>query len=193
MNNHHHLTQLIVSWQNGNRLAERELYQLCYLQLHTIAHNAIAKSQQKFGSDNTTLSKAMLDTQALVNEAYIKLAQCQSLELNNRKQFFLLVAKITQQILIDHARAIKTDKRSAHGQPPKLEHHDIDQFLSAAKLLEVFESHYPRQAKALKLKYFSGLKLDEISLLMECSRSLVQKDILFSKAWLNASLQQNQT
>ncbi|CAM4274678.1 ECF-type sigma factor [Vibrio agarivorans] len=186
-----HLTQLIVAWQQGDQLAEQQLYQLCYLKLRAIAHAALAKSQHKFGHNNTVLSKAMLDTHALVNEAYIKLAQCHSLELKNRKQFFLLVAKITQQILVDNARAMKTDKRAAANPSPQLECLDIDHFLSAAKLLEVFEYHYPRQAKALKLKYFSGLKLDEISSLMSCSKSLVQKDIHFSKAWLNASLPQN--
>ncbi|MFI3275870.1 ECF-type sigma factor [Vibrio sp.] len=191
MNNWNQLTQLIIDWQQGDSLAEKHLYQLCYLQLQTIAHNALTKSKLKFGENNTVLARAMLDTHALVNEAYIKLALCQTLELENRKQFFLLVAKITQQILIDHARAMQTDKRQSMKLTPELESYNIDHFLSAAKLLEVFEFHYPRQAKALQLKYFSGLKLDEISVLMDCSKSLIQKDIHFSKAWLSASLTQS--
>jgi len=54
--------------------------------------------------------------------------------------------------------------------------------------LDSFSLRYPRQSNAIKLKYLMGLKNDEISELLECSSSLIEKDLKFSKSWLQARM-----
>jgi RNA polymerase sigma factor (sigma-70 family) len=64
----------------------------------------------------------------------------------------------------------------------------FEQLIIMDKALDNFSSRYPRQSSALKLKYLMGMKNQEISELLECSASLIEKDLKFSRSWLQSRM-----
>lgn len=88
--------------------------------------------------------------------------------------FFLMAAKVMRQILIDNARSHQAQKRQ-HITLMKDEEDRFEQLIIMDKALDSFSTRYPRQSSALKLKYLMGMKNQEISELLECSASLIEK------------------
>ena len=182
------LTQIIHRWQQGNKQAEQQLYLFAYQKLRDIAQKERKRSAEKFGSDNPVLQDSANNTTALIHDAYIKLANSGIDFIDNHRQFYLMAAKVMRQILIDNARAMQAQKRQSHAKTSTKEELYIDQLLSVEKALDNFSSRYPRQSDVVKLKYFMGMKNQEISSLLDCSSSLVEKDLKFSRSWLRTQI-----
>ncbi|NAW69249.1 sigma-70 family RNA polymerase sigma factor [Vibrio sp. V27_P1S3P104] len=176
-------THILCRWQQGDKEAEAQLYQLAYQQLRQIAAQERRKNIAKYG-DHAIQEDHLHNTTALVHDAYIKLAQANLQDIQHQREFLLLAAKVMQQILIDHARAAQAKKRQAtmsYSVPHPLH---FEQLVLLDKTLDHFTIRYPRQSNALKLKYFIGMKTLEISQLLECSASLIEKDLKFAHSWL---------
>jgi RNA polymerase sigma factor (TIGR02999 family) len=182
------LTHIIHGWQRGEKQAEQQLYLFAYQKLRDIAHSERKRSAEKFGIDNEVLLNSANDTTALIHEAYIKLAYSGLGLFDNRRQFYLMAAKIMRQILIDNARAMQAQKRQPVEDIPCEQAMYIEQLLSMEKALDRFSEHYPRQSNVVKLKYFMGLSNKEISSLLDCSSSLIEKDLKFSRSWLRTKI-----
>src|SRR5881227_1177112 len=88
------LTELLDDWQQGDRTALERLTPLIYDELRRIAHRYVQRER-----DGHTLQ-----TTALVNEAYLRLAGQQKVDWQNRAHFFAVTAQVMRHILIDHAR-----------------------------------------------------------------------------------------
>ncbi|WP_194439655.1 ECF-type sigma factor [Vibrio fluminensis] len=184
------LTTIIHQWQSGDKHAENKLYQFAYLQLRTIAQQERARSAQKYGHDNKVLMDSVNSTTALIHDAYLKLSHSEMLNIGNHRDFYLMAARIMRQILIDNARTQLAQKRQ-HGQELHLDEkpqRGFEEILVVDEVLDSFSERYPRQSNAVKLKYLMGLKNDEISELLECSSSLIEKDLKFSRSWLQARM-----
>lgn len=182
------ITQIIQQWHRGDKQAEADLYQFAYLQLRSIAQQERDRSARKHGNSNQVLSDCINNTTALIHDAYLKLAGSDMSHIENRRQFYLMATKVMRQILIDHARTLSAKKRQ---QVTVVQHADDDRFeqlLSMDKMLDHFSLHYPRQSDALKLKYLLGMRNQEISQLLQCSNSLIEKDLKFSRSWLQAKM-----
>lgn len=182
------ITDIIQQWHAGDKQAETDLYQFAYLQLRSIAQKERARSAKKYGDSNQVLSDCINNTTALIHDAYLKLAGSDMSHIENRRQFYLMATKVMRQILVDHARSLSAKKRQ---QVTAVQHDDDNQFeqmLSMNKMLDNFSLHYPRQSEALKLKYLLGLRNQEISELLQCSSSLIEKDLKFSRCWLQAKM-----
>src|SRR5215510_6828641 len=95
------LTVLLLEWRDGDKAALDRLVPLVYDELRRIAHRYVRRER-----DGHTLQ-----TSALVNEAYLKLAGQQDFDWQNRAHFFAVCAQVMRHILIDHARAHARDKR----------------------------------------------------------------------------------
>lgn len=181
------LTHIIQQWQSGNKEAESQLYQFAYLHLRRIAKEERQRSADKYGEDNHVISDSMNSTTALIHDAYIKLSHSELETISSKREFFLMVAKIMRQILIDNARTLQAKKRQ---QALNLDQ-DSDRFelfVIMDKALESFSARYPRQSNVLKLKYLMGLQNKEICSLLECSSSLIEKDLKFSRCWLQSRM-----
>ncbi|PWI32976.1 RNA polymerase subunit sigma [Vibrio albus] len=178
------LTQIIHGWQQGDKQAEQQLYLFAYQKLRDIAQRERKRSAEKFGTNNDVLLNSANNTTALIHEAYIKLSSSGLDLVKNRRQFYLMAAKVMRQILIDNARAMQAQKRQPVNEIQNEEMIYIDQLLSIEKALDNFSVRYPRQSDVIKLKYFMGLSNKEISSLMDCSNSLIEKDLKFSRSWL---------
>ena len=181
------LTQIIHQWQSGNKETENQLYQFAYLHLRRIAKEERQRNAEKYGENNDVLSDSMNSTTALIHDAYIKLSHSDLSDIKSKRNFYLMVAKIMRQILIDNARTLQAKKRQ------QLNNNDQDNdrfelFVVMDKILDSFSERYPRQSNVMKLKYLMGLQNKEICSLLECSTSLIEKDLKFSRCWLQSRM-----
>lgn len=182
------LTQIINEWQVGNKNAETELYKFAYLQLRHIALEERVRSAQKYGDDNQVLNDSMNSTTALIHDAYLKISSSNLQSISNKRDFFLMAAKVMRQILIDNARHLQAQKRQQLTLVSSDHDDRFEQFIIMDKAIDSFSLRYPRQSQALKLKYLMGMRNQEISQLLECSDSLIEKDLKFSRTWLQSKL-----
>lgn len=184
-------TTLFQQYLNGSKQAEAQLYHLAYGRLREIARSTRAQSGLRHGEENQVLADSVNATTALVHDAYLKLNQLSKDSLTNQREFYLLATKAMRQILIDNARAQSALKRQPQ-DPMKSESsatfNELVGLVSFEKSLDRFSQRYPRQSDALKLKYYIGLTIEEISHLLDCSDSLVEKDLRFSRAWLQTRM-----
>src|SRR6201987_3638735 len=97
----HRVTQLLADWSHGDNAALTELTPLVYEELRRLAHRHIGGQRP----DHT------LQTTALVNEAYLRLADQTNPSWQNRAHFFAVSARAMRQIVVDYARSYQTQKR----------------------------------------------------------------------------------
>jgi RNA polymerase sigma factor (TIGR02999 family) len=174
------ITQLLSRWGEGDRSALDELTPLVYDELRRLAHRHMSGERP----DHT------LQTTALVNEAYLKLADQAHASWSNRAHFFAVAAREMRRILVNYALSYKAQKRG--GGAAKVE---LDQvaLVAATQSNEVIELNEaldrlnelePRKAQIVELKYFGGLTQDEIAEVLKISAVTVRREWRFAKAWL---------
>src|SRR4051812_25020860 len=103
MMDHGQVTQLLQKWNDGDASALEDLVPHVYNELHRIARRYMADER----------SPHTLQASALINEAYIRLVDWKNVKWSNRCHFFSVGAQMMRRVLIDHARARKSDKRGA--------------------------------------------------------------------------------
>src|SRR5216110_3594074 len=99
----HRVTQLLEQWSHGDDAALAELTPLVYEELRRLAHHFMEGQRPEH----------TLQTTALVNEAYLRLADQSKPNFTNRSHFFAVAAKAMRQILVDYAKAQQREKRGA--------------------------------------------------------------------------------
>ena len=178
------VTELLVQWSHGNDAALAELTPLVYEELRRVAHHHLSGQR----SDHT------LQTTALVNEAYLRLADQTNPQWQNRAHFFAVAARAMRQILVSYARTQQAQKRGGGAFKVDLEEaalvspqesREIVDLHEALEQLSVLDS---RKAQIVELKYFGGLNYDEIAEVLKISRITVRRDWEFAKVWLYTEL-----
>lgn len=176
------VTVLLREVSSGSTVAPERLLELVYDDLRRLA-GAYMKNER---SDHT------LQATALVHEAYMRLVDWKNVSWENRAQFFSVAAQVMRKILIDHARARKSQKRG--GQKLILDeavsmpdHRQID-LLALDEALEALEKLDPRQAKIVELRFFGGLSIKETAYVLKVSEATVRRDWTFAKAWFQRAL-----
>lgn len=178
------VTQLLADWSHGDQAALEKLTPLVYAELRRLAHHYMEGQR----ADHT------LQTTALVNEAYLRLADQTTANFTNRSHFFAVAAKAMRQILVNHAKACQRQKRGAGAS--KLELNEAAMILpeqpraildlnDALERLAILDS---RKAQVVELRYFGGLKEDEIADVLKISAVTVRRDWVFARAWLYSEL-----
>jgi RNA polymerase sigma-70 factor (ECF subfamily) len=178
------VTRLLAAWSQGDPLALEKLTQLVYEELRRLAHRYMAQQR----GDHT------LQTTALVHEAYLRLAGQGEPHYQNRSHFLAVAARAMRQILVDHARSALRQKRGAGAERVEL---DEAVWVSAAPTREILDLNEAleklatldaRKAQVVELRYFGGLKQEEIAEALNVSEVTVRRDWTFSRAWLYAEL-----
>lgn len=174
------VTQLLRAWTRGEEGAKEELYQMVYDELHRLAHRYM--SRENPGN--------MLQTTALVNEAYLKLADTKNLNWQDRAHFFAVSANIMRHILVDQARAARAERRGGDAQQvgledvievPQAAHKDVLALNDALNQLAEVDG---RKSKVVELRYFGGLSVEETAEVLKVSADTVLRDWRLAKAWL---------
>jgi RNA polymerase sigma factor (TIGR02999 family) len=174
------ITQLLVAWNNGDNAALELLAPLVHQELHRLAKRKMAGE----GPGH------ILQTTALVNEAYLRLIDWKNVNWQNRAHFFGLAAKIMRHILVDFARARRREKRGGEALQISLSEAAVIAREQSADLvalddaLQTLERLDPRQARVVELRFFAGLNLDETAEALKISVATVRRDWSMAEAWL---------
>src|SRR5256885_395876 len=180
----HRVTQLLEHWSHGDDAALAELTPLVYDELRRIAHRHMGGQRP----DHT------LQTTALVNEAYLRLADQTNPSWKNRAHFFAVAARAMRQIVVDYARSQRSQKRGGGLLRIELDEAAI---VSPAESKEIVDLHEAlerlatldsRKAQVVELKYFGGVNYDEMAEVIKISRVTVRRDWEISRGWVDSGL-----
>src|SRR5438270_8639354 len=176
----HRVTHLLAQWSDGDDAALAELTPLVYEDLRCLAHRHMGGQRP----DHT------LQTTALVNEAYLRLADQTNPSWQNRAHFFAVAARAMRQILVSYARSQRSQKRGGGALKVELDEAAIvspeesTEIVDLHEALERLATLDSRKAQVVELKFFGGLNHDEIAEVMKISTVTVRRDWVFAKAWL---------
>jgi RNA polymerase sigma-70 factor, ECF subfamily len=174
------VTQLLQAWSRGEESALDRLVPLVYRDLHLRARRCMAGERVEHS----------LQTTALVHEAYLKLVGPSPVDWESRGHFFAVAARVMRRILVDHARARRSQKRGGDGRPVPLDEAlvvagspgrdlvSLDDALSALAALD------ERKARVVEMRYFGGLSVEETAEVLGVSPQTVLRDWRLAKAWL---------
>jgi RNA polymerase sigma factor (TIGR02999 family) len=177
------VTRLLADWQAGDKSAFDQLAPHVYDELHRVAASYMRR-------ENAGMT---LQTTALVNETYLKLAAAK-LSFEDRSHFFALAARMMRRILVDHARNKRAAKRGGGAQQITFDEAAIvgqpdDELLEIDEALTKLATFDARMAKAIELRYFGGLGYEETAMAMNISVTTLYEDLKLAKAWLKRELE----
>jgi RNA polymerase sigma factor (TIGR02999 family) len=178
------ITELLVAWNQGNQEALDELTPLVYRELHRLAHGYLAGERRGH----------VLQTTALVNEAFVRLIDWQQVEWQSRAHFFGVAATLMRHILVQFARERQAAKRGGQAIQVSLSEaasvstrHNPD-LVALDDALTALEKLDPRQSRTVELRFFGGLSLEETAEVLRVSISTVRRDWRIAQAWLHQQL-----
>ncbi|MCI0637674.1 MAG: ECF-type sigma factor [Gemmataceae bacterium] len=181
------VTRILSAIDQGDPHAAEQLLPLVYDELRKLAAQRLA--QEKPGQT--------LQATALVHEAYLRLVGDQPFE--NRAHFFAAAAEAMRRILVEKARRKKRLRHGSGRQQQPLQDDEpavaapVDAFdlLALNDALDRLEAAYPRRAQLVKLRYFAGFTLPEVSALLGISQSTAEADWTYAKAWLQREMEKS--
>jgi RNA polymerase sigma factor (TIGR02999 family) len=174
------ITQLLIEWRNGDEKALDGLIPLVYDELNRLAHHYVRR--QRPGHS--------LQTNDLVNEAYLRLVDHKGMRWQNRAHFYAVAAQAMRRILVDRARSRASAKRGGRihlvqleqaGTAPEKQAADLVALDDALKDLAAID---PRKARVVEMRYFGGMSVEETAEALEVSAVTVMRDWSTAKAWL---------
>jgi RNA polymerase sigma-70 factor, ECF subfamily len=178
------ITELLVAWNHGDQDALAQLTPLVYRELHRLAHSYLAGERRGH----------LLQTTALVNEAFVRLIDWQQVEWQNRAHFFGVSATLMRHILVQFAREQKAAKRGGQAIQVSLSEAAAvstrlnPDLVALDDALTTLEKLDPRQARTVELRFFGGLSLEEAAEVLRVSVSTVRRDWRMAQAWLHQQL-----
>jgi RNA polymerase sigma factor (TIGR02999 family) len=174
------LTELLLEWGAGDGDALEKLTPLVYNELRRVAHRYMRHER----------SGHTLQTTALVNEAYLRLAGENRIDWESRNHFFAVMARVMRHVLTDHARRRSYAKHGGALRQVSLADSDLMSLDRAAELtalddaLVLLAKIDPRKSQVVELRYFGGLSLEETAEVLAISMMTVRRDWRGAKAWL---------
>jgi RNA polymerase sigma factor (TIGR02999 family) len=135
-----------------------------------------------------------LQCTAVVNEAWLRLAQARQPDYKDRTHFFAFASRLMRTILIDHARARKSRKRGGGVACFTLSDSDAVttqpdvEILELNAALEELEVLDPLQGRIVELRYFTGLSIPETAEAVGVSESTVKREWVVAKTWIRRRL-----
>src|SRR5438045_9755246 len=178
------VTELLVQWSHGDDAALAELTPLVYEELRRVAHHHLSRQRPSH----------TLQTTALVNEAYLRLADQTNPRWQNRAHFFAVAARAMRQILVSYARTQQAEKRGGGALKIDLDEaalvspEESKEIVDLHEALEQLSALDSRKAQIVELKFFGGLNYNEIAEVLKISRLTVRRDWEFAKVWLYTEL-----
>jgi len=176
----HDVSRLLARWKNGDEAALQELVPIVHDELRRLARRQMAGERPG----------RTLQPTALVNEAYLRLADLRQMQWQDRAHFFAMAARLMRRILVDAARTRGYQKRGGGAQRVS-----FTQALAVAEVpstdvvklddaLEALAQIDARKSRVVELRFFGGLSVDETAEVLQVSRETVKRDWTFAKLWL---------
>lgn len=178
-------TLVLSELRNGDSSAADRLFPVVYDELRALA--AAYLQQERL---NHTLQPT-----ALVHEAYLRLFNEARIDWQGKSHFMGIAARCIRQILLNHARDRRAAKRGGDVKRFTLheEHLAADRvvvidLIDLDEALQELTERDERQAKVVELRYFGGLSIEQIAVVLDVSASTVKGDWRFARVWLKERL-----
>ncbi len=178
------VTRILNAIENGDTAATDELLPLVYEELRVLAAQKLV--QERPGHT--------LQPTALVHEAYLRLLGPEPPNWQNRGHFFAAAAEAMRRILIDNARRKQRQKRGGAHRRVELNETELadqrrsDELLALDEALTRLAKEDPTAAELVKLRYFSGLTLEEVAQIQGKSRRTIGTHWTYARAWLHREI-----
>ena len=185
MNSSAEITRLLIDWSNGDQAASEKLFSLVEKELQKVARGQL----KKIHPGDT------LQTAALINETYLLLIKQNQVHWKNRAHFFGIAARLMRRILLNHLRDQRRKKRGGGtvvrvsvSEATAVSDAKADEMIAlddALKKLALFDE---RKSRVVELKFFGGMKVEEIAEVLKISTTTVIRDWDLAKAWLGREI-----
>ena len=178
------VTLLLMAWRGGDLDALDRLVPLVYEELRRVAHRYMRDERQN----------PLLQTTALVHEAYLRLIDVNRVDWQSRNHFLAVSAQMMRRILVDAARRRGADKRGGDASHIALDEGLVParergaDLLALDEALERLTALSPRKARIVELRYFGGLSVEETAHVLGVSVETVMRDFRMAKLWLRRDL-----
>jgi RNA polymerase sigma-70 factor, ECF subfamily len=172
------ITELLLKWGNGDERALARLTPIVYQMLKQQARYLMSRERQ-----GHTLTPT-----ALVHEAYFRLVDQDRADWRNRGQFLAISSSLMRRILVDHAKALRTQKRTPGEDPAWMEaviSPPPEQLLDIHEALDELAEIDARKGRVVEMKFFGGMTIDEIAGVLDLTSATVERDWAFAKVWLH--------
>jgi RNA polymerase sigma factor (TIGR02999 family) len=179
------ITQLLQAWSEGDEGALELLMPIVYEELHRLAQRYMAHERPGH----------TLQATALVNEAYVRLANAGGGGWHDRAHFFAVSARVMRRILVDWARSRRAQKRGSDVPVLELQENlavvggksgnDLIAIDDALTTLATLDS---RQSQIVEMRFFGGLSVKETAEVLTVSEETVRRDWKVAKSWLRREL-----
>ncbi len=177
------VSQLLRAWSDGDQLALERLTPIVYEELHRLARYYMKGERPGH----------LLQTTALVNEAYMRLVDYKRMQWQNRAHFFAVSAQVMRRILVEHARShnlkrgggvqhISLDETVVVGGNRDADLVALDDAMNALARLDA------RKVQVVEMRFFGGLSVEETAQVLKVSPVTVMRDWSTAKAWLYREL-----
>jgi RNA polymerase sigma factor (TIGR02999 family) len=173
------VSQLLADWAKGDTAARERVVAIVYQELRRLAHHYMRGER----------AGHTLQTTALVNEVYLRLAGIDALRWRDRAHFFAMAATLMRRVLVDYARQRGRDKRGAGVSVSTLDENAIApqpgvDVVALDEALERLAAMDPQQSRVVELRFFAGLSVEETAEALGVSPATVKRDWATAKLWL---------
>ena len=178
------ITQLLTAWGGGDRVALERLVPLVDAELRGLAGHYM----------RCQAADHVLQTTALVNEAWLKLINWQNASWQSRAHFLGGAAKLMRQVLVDEARHLQAEKnggralRVSLGAAERLAQHESHEMLALHEALNALAALDERRSRIVELRFFGGLSVEETAEVLQVSPRTVAREWRLAQAWLYREL-----
>jgi len=166
------ITRLLAEWSGGDQAALDHLVPIVYDELRRLASNYMRGERPDH----------LLQTTALVNEAYLRLMDRQHVSCQTRTQFFAVAAQVMRRVLVDHARERNLAKRGAAAihvpahDAVILSPEHLDEVVALDLALEHLAQRDQRKSKVFEMRFFGGLSVEETAEALGVAPNTVIRD-----------------
>jgi RNA polymerase sigma factor (TIGR02999 family) len=184
MTMHGDVTELLEQWQRGDEAALGQVLPIVYEELRRVAH--VHLHREPVGH--------VLQTTALVHEAYIRLVNLDRMTFESRTHFFAVAARFMRRILVDIARHDRSLKHGGEVRFVSLDSVVVGGFAPNMDLLvlntalDELGALDPRLCRVVELRFFVGLTMAETAGALDISRATAERDWAIARAWLHQRL-----
>lgn len=177
------ISTLLRAWSDGDQSALDGLTPIVYDELRRLAHRYMKRERPGH----------ILQTTALVNDAYMRLVQYKRMKWQNRAHFFAVSAQVMRRILVDHARSHNV-KRGAGVPHVSLEEVAVvggdrpADLVALDDALNALARIDPRKVQIIEMRFFGGLSVEDTAEVLNVSPATVRRDWSIAKFWLYREL-----
>jgi|SRR5215469_10413583 len=178
------ITALLADWNGGSQAALDRLLPLVYEELRRLASAYMRREP----------ADHMLQTTALVHEAYLRLVDSPNINYETRTHFFAVAAQVMRHILVDYARGRRRAKRGdglrsfALSEVAVLSDDRAEEVIAINSALEKLTALDARKGRVFELRYFGGMSVEEAANALNVSPVTVARDWRMAKAWLRRQI-----